>query len=299
MATLYTHRDVNKRKTWALLTGFFVFIVILVYFSNQYYGDPNSTYVAIFFVSLFTFGNFWISHKLILMTNNAHEIKPENNLELYRLVENLSITAGLPVPKIYLINDASPNAFATGRNTKHAVVAVTSGLLAKLERDELEGVLAHELAHIGNRDMFLATAVSVSVGLIVLLADWLSRTLLFGEHRRDNNSERNGVLFLVLAVSTSIIVPLLAYLMQFAVSRKREFMADADGVLLTRNPEGLARALEKISADPAPLATANRATAHLFIASPFKEKQRHGFLARAFMTHPPVEERIKKLRDLA
>ena len=298
MATLYTHVDSNKRKTWALLTGFFVFIIILGFIFSQALGDSTILYIAVAVSVFSSFFSYWYSHKIVLAMSKAHEVKPENNLELYRLVENLSITAGLPVPKIYIINDSSPNAFATGRNPENAVIAVTTGLLAKLERSELEGVLAHELAHIGNRDILLATLVSVLVGFVVLLADWFGRSMLWGGRRRDNN--KGGGLILIIAIVLAILAPLFAYMMQFAISRKREFMADADGALLTRYPEGLARALEKISADPVPLATANRATAHLFITSPFKEKSRGpSFFAKAFMTHPPVEERIKKLRSVS
>jgi len=246
---------------------------------------------------------YYNSHKLVLSMSGAYELKPESSLEareLYRLVENLCITAGLPLPKIYIIQDSSPNAFATGRDAKHGVVAVTTGLLEKLDRSELEGVIAHELSHIGNRDILLATMVTVLVGLVVLLADWFRRWAFFGGRGRDNN--RDGKLqgiIMIVAIVLSILAPIFAYMMQFAISRKREFAADADGALLTRYPEGLARALEKISSDPTPLKTANRATAHLFISSPFKEKTRGpGFFARAFMTHPPVEERLKKLRGL-
>lgn len=299
MATLYTHVDSNKRKTWALLTGFFVFIIILGFIFSQALGDSTILYIAVAVSIISSFFSYWYSHKIVLAMSKAHEVKPENNLELYRLVENLSITAGLPIPKIYIINDSSPNAFATGRNPENAVIAVTTGLLAKLDRSELEGVLAHELSHIGNRDILLATLVTVLVGFVVLMADWFGRSMLWGGRRRSSNDKGGGII-LIIAIVLAILAPLFAYMMQFAISRKREFMADADGALLTRYPEGLARALEKISSDPTPLTTANRATAHLFIASPFKEKSRGpGFLAKAFMTHPPIEDRIKKLRGVA
>jgi len=296
MATLYTHSDSNRRKTWALLAGFFVFVMLIGFVFSQALGDSTILYIAVLISVLSSFFSYWYSDKLVLAMSKAHEVKPENNRELYRLVENLCITAGLPVPKIYIINDSAPNAFATGRDPQHAVIAVTSGLLQKLERSELEGVIAHELSHIGNRDILLATLVTVLVGFVVLLADWFSRSLLWGGGRRDNN--KGGGPMLIIAIVLAILAPLFAYLMQFAISRKREFMADADGALLTRYPEGLARALEKISADPEPLEVANRATAHLYISSPFKGKRRSGFFAKALMTHPPVEERIKRLRGL-
>ena len=215
-------------------------------------------------------------------------------------MENLCITAGLPMPRIYIIKDTAPNAFATGRDPKHAVVAVTTGLLQKLEKIELEGVIAHELSHVGNRDILLATIVTVLVGTIVLLADWFRRYMFFGRSRRRSSSNnRDGriqVIMMLIAVILSILAPLFAYLMQFAISRKREFLADADGALLTRYPEGLARALEKISADQEPLEVANRATAHMYIISPFKGQEKKGFFMKAFMTHPPVEDRTAALR---
>ncbi len=304
MASLYTHSDSNKRKTWFLMTGFFVFIIIVGYIFATAMGDSTILYIAVALSFLMNFIAYYNSHKLVLSMSGAHELKPESSLEakeLYRLVENLCITAGLPMPKIYIIQDSSPNAFATGRDANHGVVAVTTGLLAKLDRSELEGVIAHELSHIGNRDILLATMVTVLVGLIVLLADWFRRWTFFGGRGRDSNRDgRLQLIIMVAAIILSILAPLFAYMMQFAISRKREFAADADGALLTRYPEGLARALEKISADPNPLKTANRATAHLFISSPFKEKKKGpGFFAKAFMTHPPVEERLKKLRGLA
>lgn len=304
MASLYTHSDSNKRKTWFLMTGFFVFIIIVGYIFSAAMGDSSILYLAIALSLVMNFIAYYNSHKLVLAISGAKEIKPESSAEareLYRLVENLCITAGLPLPKIYIINDPAPNAFATGRNAKHGVVAVTSGLLNKLDKSELEGVIAHELSHIGNRDILLTTMVTVLVGLVVLLADWFRRWAFFG--RRGGNDKNSGqlqIIIMVAAIVLSILAPIFAYMMQFAISRKREFAADADGALLTRYPEGLARALEKIAADPNPLKTANRATAHLFISSPIKEdnKKRVSFFSKAFMTHPPVEERINKLRGL-
>jgi heat shock protein HtpX len=260
-------------------------------------------YFAVAFSIVSSFISYWWSDKIVLAMSDAHEISLESNREIYHLVENLCITAGLPVPKIYVINDSAPNAFATGRDAKHAVIALTSGIVQKLEKTELEGVIAHELSHIGNRDILISTMVTVLVGVIVLLADWFRRWTFFGGGRRRSNDSEGGQLqfiMMIVAIVLSILAPLFAYLMQFAISRKREFLADANGALLTRYPEGLARALEKISADPAPLEVANRATAHLYIASPFKEdgQKKIGFWTKAFMTHPPIEERIKALRGL-
>jgi heat shock protein HtpX len=228
----------------------------------------------------------------------AIPIKKEDNPELYRIVENLCITAGLPLPKIYILNESQPNAFATGRDPNHAVVVITRGLLEKLEKTELEGVIAHELSHIGNRDIFLSTVIVVLVGIVTILSNWFFRISFWGG-RRDSDSERSGgAILALLGILAAILAPIAATLIQLAISRKREFLADSSGALLTRYPEGLARALEKISADPNTLRVANNSTAHLYIASPFRGKQVKNWLTKLFMTHPPIEERIKALRDL-
>ena len=303
MPTLYTHSDSNKLKSWLLLSGFFVFIILAGYIFGAAMESPEVLYGAVILSTVMSFVSYWWSDKIVLAMSSAREVKFEDNKELYRLVENLCITAGLPLPKIYIIDDTAPNAFATGRDPKHAVVAVTSGILQKLDRSELEGVIAHELSHIGNRDILLATLVTVLVGVVVLLADWFRRWTFWGGGRR-RDSERGGqlqLIIMIVAIIFSILAPIFAYLMQFAISRKREFLADADGALLTRYPEGLARALEKISADTEPLEVANRATAHLYIASPFKADVRGrqaGFFVKMFMSHPPVEERIAALRGM-
>jgi heat shock protein HtpX len=298
MPTIYTHADSNRYKTWFLLTGFFVFIILVGYVFSYAMNDQGILVIAVAVSILMSFFSYWFSDKIVLAMSDAKLVDHDTNRELYHIVENLCITAGLPVPKIYIINDTAPNAFATGRNAEHAVVAVTVGLLQKLDKAELEGVIAHELSHIGNRDILLATLVTVMVGIVVLLADWFRRWSLFG--RRKSSSERSGQIELVITIAAivfSILAPIFAYMMQFAISRKREFLADADGALLTRYPEGLARALEKISADTEPLEVANRATAHLYISSPFKtDRQSPGFFAKLFMTHPPVAERVAALR---
>ncbi|MEA2064833.1 MAG: M48 family metallopeptidase [Patescibacteria group bacterium] len=299
--TLYTHSDSNKRKTWLLMSGFLVFVILIGYIFSYAMDSSIILYIAVIFSVVSSFVSYWWSDKIVLKMSNAKLVKFEDNKELYRLVENLCITAGLPTPKIYLINDTAPNAFATGRDPEHAVVAVTSGLLQKLNRSELEGVIAHELSHIGNRDILLATIVTVMVGMIVLLADFFRRWTFWGGGRRRRESKGDGrlqMIMFILAIVLSILAPLFAYMMQFAISRKREFLADADGALLTRYPEGLASALEKISTDTEKLEVANRATAHLYISSPFKGKKKKGFFARAMMTHPPVNERIKALRGM-
>ena len=285
-----------------LFSVFFIAIIVIGYVFSYAMDDQAILYFAVIFSVVASFVSYWWSDKMVLAMSGAREIDHDSNRELYHIVENLCITAGLPTPKIYIINDTAPNAFATGRDPKHAVVAVTAGLLSKLEKSELEGVIAHELSHIGNRDILLATLVTVMVGMIVLLADWFRRWSFFGDHRRGDNKGGGqlGLILMIAAIILSILAPHFAYLMQFAISRKREFLADAGGALLTRYPDGLARALEKISADREPLEAANRATAHLYIVSPFKEDETHkiGFFTRLFMTHPPVEERIRALRDM-
>jgi heat shock protein HtpX len=304
MATLYTNSDSNKRKTWLLMSGFFIFIILVGYVFSYAMNDQGILIFAVIFSSVMSFVSYWWSDKIVLAMSSAKEVTHENGREIYHLVENLCITAGLPLPKIYIIDDTAPNAFATGRDPEHAVIVFTTGILQKLEKTELEGVVAHELSHIGNRDILLATLVTVLVGVVVLLADWFRRWSFWGGgRRRSNDSEGGGGLALIIMVAAivlSILAPIFAYMMQFAISRKREFLADASGALLTRYPDGLARALEKISADSEPLEAANRATAHLYIVTPFKQNEgkKIGFFTKMFMTHPPVEERIAALRDM-
>jgi heat shock protein HtpX len=226
--------------------------------------------------------------------SGAKELNHDNNREIYHLVENLCITAGLPMPKIYIIPDSAPNAFATGRDPQHGVICLTTGIVEKLEKIELEGVIAHELSHIGNKDILISTVIVILVGFITLLADWFRHWAFF---RRGDDNEGGGqlrLIMIILAIVLSILAPIAAMLMQLAISRKRELLADADGALLTRYPEGLARALEKISVDSEPLEAANRATAHLYIANPFKGKK----ISKMFMTHPPIEERVAALRGM-
>lgn len=300
MPTLYTQSDVNRHKTWWLLSVFFIAIIFIGWVFSYSLDDPAILVLAVLFSMVSSFVSYWYSDKIVLAMSGAHLVDHDSNRELYHLVENLCLTAGLPVPKIYIINDSAPNAFATGRDPEHAVIAVTSGLLQKLDKAELEGVLAHELSHIGNRDILLATIVTVLVGAIVLMADWFMRWSFFGHRKSRSDSDNNQLALIVTiaAVVLALLAPLFAKLMQLAISRKREFLADANGALLTRHPEGLARALEKIAADQEPLEVANRATAHLYIISPFKGSSSNGFWARAFMTHPPIAERIAKLRNL-
>ncbi len=293
MATLYTQSDSNTRKTYLLISIFLIFVIGVGWVFSEAMNSSGILWFAVIFSMLMSIGSYWYSDKMVLMMSNAHLIEFEDNKELYRLVENLCITAGLPLPKIYVIDDSAPNAFATGRDPEHAVIAVTSGLLQKLDRSELEGVVAHELSHVGNRDILLSTVVVVLVGIVALLADYFRNFLWWGGNR-DSNEGNNNAIITILAIILSLLAPFFATLIQLAISRKREFLADADGALLTRYPEGLASALEKISADQEPLEVANRATAHLYIASPFKGNK----VSKLLMTHPPVEERIAALRGI-
>ena len=291
--TLYTQVDSNIRKTWFLITVFLLMVIGIGWVFSYIFESPLILYIAVIVSIFWSFSSYWYSDKIVLSLTKSHPIKKGDNPELYRVVENLSITAGLPMPKIYIINDVSPNAFATGRDAKHGVICVTQGLLDKLEKAELEGVIAHELSHIGNRDILLSSVVVVLVGMIALSSDWLLRSLFWGRRRKDNQGNL-GLIMLVVGIAAAILAPLAATLLKLSISRKREFLADASGALLTRYPEGLARALEKISQDPSLLRVASNATSHLFISNPFRKK----VVSKLWMTHPSVEERVKALRQM-
>lgn len=297
---LYTQAESNTRKTWLYLTGFLLLIIAIGWLISYLTESILILWIAVIFSVLMSFFSYWHSDKIVLAMNRAKEIKKQDNPELYRLVENLCITAGLPLPKIYIINESQPNAFATGRDAKHGVIAVTRGLLEKLDRVELEGVIAHELSHIGNKDILLQTIVVTLVGFIVILTDFFFRIAFWGRiGGRGKGGGQARLILLLIAIALAILAPLFANLMKLAISRKREFLADASAGLLTRYPEGLARALEKISQDPESLKVANDATAHLYIISPFRGKEKTSWLHRLFMTHPPLEERIKALREMS
>lgn len=297
MATLYTRQSQNIRKTWALMTGFFVLVVALGFVFSQVFGNPNILYVFLAVSVIMNIVSYWYSDKIALSVSGAHPADELQYRELHRLVENLAITAGLPKPKVYIINDPAPNAFATGRNKEHAAVAFTTGLLGMLDHTELEGVTAHELAHIGNRDILLSTVVVVLVGLISLAADMFLRSMLWGGGRDNDNDRGNGFIILI-GIVFAILSPIVATLIQLAISRKREYLADASGALLTRYPEGLASALQKISGYSQPMRKATNATAHLFISNPFGSRAARG-ISKLFMTHPPAEDRIRVLREMA
>lgn len=298
--TIYSAISSNKTKTWLIMGLFIILVTTLSYIFGKALGNGLSIVgFALVFSGIASFISYYYSDKLILTMSGASQIQKKDNSELFRIVENLCIGAGIPMPKIYVINDSAPNAFATGRDPSHAVVCVTSGILDKLNKTELEGVIAHELSHIGNYDTRLMAVVSILVGVIALLADFFTRSLWFGGGRRDREDRGNiQSIFLLIGIVLAILSPIIATLIQLAVSRKREFLADASGALLTRYPEGLASALEKISKDREPLEAANNATAHLYIINPFKGKDIGNWFSGLFNTHPPVEERIKILRSM-
>jgi heat shock protein HtpX len=284
---------------------FLVIVIAIGWFISWYFGSPIILYIAVAFAVLMNIFSYWYSAKISLSLAGAKPASREQYPELYTAVENLAITAGLPMPALYVIPDPAPNAFATGRDKNHAAVAVTSGLLGMMNKNELSGVLAHELSHIGNRDILLSTVVVVLVGFIAIIANFFLRMSIFGGiggGRKSNNREggAGGQIQLILAIVGIVFVilsPIIATLIQLAISRKREFLADADGALLTRYPEGLASALEKIAAYGQPLRHANNATAHLYISNPFGAGAKKG-ISKLFMTHPPTEERIAILRGM-
>lgn len=296
MATLYTHQGENMRKTWFLM-GFFLVLVIAVGYAVSWYLDSQVIlYVAIGFALLMNVGSYWFSDKIVLRMTNARPVTEKEFPDFWNVVENLSITAGLPMPKVYVVADPAPNAFATGRNPEHAVVAATTGLLTMLTRTELEGVMAHELSHVGNRDMLVMTVAVVLAGFVAILADFFMRTLMFG----GGGDRQKSPIFLILGIVGIILVPIAAQLIKLTISRKREYLADASGALLTRYPEGLASALEKISQYGRPMQKTSHATAHLFIADPFGVGPRGigGKVSGLFQTHPPAQERIRILREM-
>ncbi len=298
--TLYANRASNIRRTWLLFTVFLIVVISIGWAFSRIYANPSILYFAVVFSVLMNVVAYWYSDKIVLKMARAVPVEHKAAPELYHIVENLSITAGLPIPRIYLIHEKQPNAFATGRNPKHAVVAVTEGLLEKLDRSELEGVLAHELSHVGNRDMLLSTVIVVLVGFISIISDMFLRSAFWGGlgRRDDREGGQAGAILMIVGIALAILAPIAAMLIQLAISRKREFLADASGALLTRYPEGLASALEKISSDSTPMRVANNTTAHLWLDDPFKGQKRTSWLRKLFMTHPPIEERVKALRGL-
>ena len=275
---------------------FVVIITTLVYVLVRATGYSSSyAIIALVIATISSVGSYFFSDKIVLATAGAKPVTKENAPEVYNALENLSIGAGIQMPRLFLINDPVPNAFATGRDPKHAVVAVTTGLVEKLNKIELESVLAHELSHIRNFDTRLMMITAVLVGFVAILSDLFMRHLFF---RNNDRSGRAGMVFILIGILLAILTPIVASLIQLAISRKREFLADASGVLLTRYPDGLAQALEKIASDPHPNKEATNATAHLYIINPFKGKSAGHWFTSLFNTHPAIEERIKILREM-
>ncbi len=293
MATQYTHQSENIAKTWVFLGAFFVLIIGIGFVFSQALGNSAILYGAVILSLVMNIGSYWWSDKIVLRMVHAKPVTREESPELWNIVENLAITAGLPMPALYIVEDPSPNAFATGRDPKHAAVAVHTGLLRILDKTELEGVLAHELSHVGNRDILVSTIAVVLAGMVSIMADFFLRSMVFGGRDQKGNG---GGIFVIIGLVLSLLAPFFAMLLQLAVSRKREYLADASGALLTRYPEGLASALEKISGAGIPSTTSRDALATLYISNPKQAKK--SFIAGLFMTHPPVEERIARLRGM-
>lgn len=296
---MYSHITSNKQKTILLMTLFVVVIVGLGYVYDATYGRTNAIggvgFAGIIAIVM-ALVSYYRGDRIALWSSGAKEVSKRDAPELYRTIENLAIASGVPTPKVYIIPDPAINAFATGRDPHHASVAVTTGAIERLDRTELEGVMAHELSHVKNYDIRVMTIVVVLVGIIALLSDMLLRMRWF-HGDRDRDRGQMGVILLIAGIALAILAPIAAELIKLAVSRKREYLADASGALLTRHPEGLARALEKIGAANQPMLRANGATAHLFLANPFGSRRAH--FMRLFETHPPVAERIRILRSMS
>lgn len=304
---MYNRIASNIRKSWILIFGFMLFVVAIGFVfgyvtHSGFWGVAIAAVVAI----AMTWGSYFSSDKVALSMSHARPADEKEYLQLHNVVEALSLAAGIPKPKVYIVDDPAPNAFATGRNPEHAAIAVTTGLLAKMDRDELEGVVAHELSHVKNRDTLVMTLAVTLVGVIVLLADFLLRALWWGGFGGDNRDGNNpaGAIFAVLGIVLLFVAPLIAQVLQFAISRQREFLADIDGAFLTRYPDGLIHALQKLDSDPTVVRTASRATAHLWIESPIARAAQQGgaskrgaWLNRLFDTHPPLQDRIKALEE--
>lgn len=300
MATLYTQVTRNKAKSVFYLLFFALLIMALGWFASYYFGDPSILVFAVGISITMSLFSYFGGDKVALAASGAKRIKKQDNPYVWNMVENLAITAGLPMPKVYLIDDPAPNAFATGRSPKHASIAMTTGIVKKLENEELEGVIAHELAHIGNYDMRLMTIVVVLVGIVTLLADLFLRMAFWGGGGDSREGGQARLILMIVGFVLVLLSPIFAMLIQMAISRRREFLADATGALLTRYPEGLAKALEKIDHDHRPMRTANKATAHLFIENPFKDRKgATAWFAGLFNTHPPTDKRIKALREMS
>jgi len=290
----------NKRKSVAVVAGFALFIAASAYvFSRAMDMGLSGVGFALIMAGVMSFFSYYYSDKLILSISGARPAKRDEFFDFYTVTENIASSQRLPLPKLYVIEDSAPNAFATGRNPEHAVVCATTGLLTKLNRSEIEGVVAHELAHIKNYDMLLMSLVTIMVGFVALLADFFLRFSLLGGSKRDRSEDKSQVIFLAIGLVLALLSPLIAQLIQLVISRRREYLADASAVAMTKNPQGLINALQKIALDRDPLEAANKATAHLYISNPLKNRHDSiGWFAGLFNTHPPVEERVKALQGI-
>jgi heat shock protein HtpX len=293
---LYQEKSSNIRRTWLMMLGFLIVVIAIGYGVSWYYDSPILLYIAVAFAIGMNFYSYWFSDSLVLKMTKARPATRQEFFDFYTVTENLAITAGMPMPKLYVIDDPAPNAFSTGRDEKHAVVTATTGLLSMMTRPELEGVIAHELSHVRNRDILLMTVAVVLAGFVAIIANMFLRVSMFGGARGNNRDNGNaGLILLVFAIVAAILAPLAAKLIELAISRRREYLADASGALLTRYPEGLASALQKIGGYARPMQDANLATAHLFIGDPFGAHASQTWFEKMFSTHPPIADRIKAL----
>lgn len=306
---MYERIAANIRKSWFLIIGFILFVCLIGlvagYLTGYGYWPVG---IAVIIAIAMTWGSYFASDKIALSVSRAKPADPSHYQQLHNIVEGLALAGGMPKPRVYVVNDDAPNAFATGRNPEHAAIAVTTGLLAKMKRDELEGVLAHELAHVKNRDTLVMTLAVTLVGTIVLLADILLRMMFFGGGRDNDRGGGLGLPFAIIGIALLVISPIIAQAMQFAISRQREFLADAEAINLTRYPPGLINALDKLRGDRTVVKSASRATAHLWIESPTQNEAQKGqrgasksgtWLNRMFETHPPLDDRIAALQSIA
>lgn len=298
---LWTQADSNKRRSFLLIFLFIIIVIGLGWFFSYAYNSPLILIIAIAVALVQSLVSYYSGDKIVLSTSGAQEIVKKDNPTLWNIVENIAITSGLPMPKVYVISEPAPNAFATGRDPKHASIAVTSGLLQQLNKNELQGVIAHEMSHIGNFDIRLMTITAILVGVIAVASDIFLRSRFFGFGRSRDDNNNGGQIMAIIGIVAAILAPIVAVLIQLAVSRKREFLADADGALLTRYPDGLASALEKISKYGEPIEHASSATAHLYISNPLggeDKPEEQSFFAKIFATHPPIKERVRILREM-
>jgi heat shock protein HtpX len=288
---MYSEIAANKRKTLVIMLSFLLIVGALAWLVGRWYGSPSITYGVLVGAAIYALISYFAGSRMALAVNGAREIKKQDNPRLWRIVENLSITDGLPMPRVFIMDDPAPNAFATGRDPSHAAVCATTGLLDIMDDSELEGVFAHELGHVKNYDIRVSMIVFALVAVVSIIADIMLRLTWFRSNDRESN---NNQLFFIIGIVAAILAPLIATLIQLAISRRREYLADATGALTTRYPEGLASALEKLMLHGSSIRKQNSSTAHLFFANPLKNHS----IANLFSTHPPLKDRIKRLQQM-